>query len=43
VVGTPVTVVKRLPPVEERISPPPPLPQRNAVWGRSASLTNPMR
>lgn len=30
VVGTPVTVVKRLPPLEERVSPPPPLPQRNA-------------
>ena len=30
VIGTPVTVVKRLPPLEERVSPPPPLPQRNA-------------
>jgi hypothetical protein len=31
VVGTPVTVVKRMPPLEKRVSPPPPLPQRNAA------------
>ena len=31
VVGAPVTVVKRMPPLEKRVSPPPPLPQRNAA------------
>jgi len=31
VVGTPVTVVRRMPPIENRISPPPPLPLRNAA------------
>ena len=31
VVGTPVTVVSSMPPLDSRVSPPPPLPQRNAA------------
>jgi len=42
VVGTPVTVVKRMPPLEDRVTPPPTLPIRSAVFNRSASLTDPM-
>ncbi len=41
VVGAQVTVAKRLPPPEQRVSLPP-LPLRNAVLGQSAAIIDPM-